>query len=98
MAIDKFDLAILMILQEDARASLQEISRRVGLSSTPCWTRIKRMETEGVIQGYTVRVDQRTRTIAYGLRLRAGGRGGDCEGGVHAAIVRPVGEKRLLIF
>jgi len=63
MAIDKFDLAILMILQEDARASLQEISRRVGLSSTPCWTRIKRMETEGVIQGYTVRVDP----LAIGL-------------------------------
>ena len=63
MAIDKFDLAILMILQEDARASLQEISKRVGLSSTPCWTRIKRMESEGVIQGYTVKVDP----IAIGL-------------------------------
>ena len=63
MAIDKFDLAILMILQEDARASLQEISKRVGLSSTPCWTRIKRMESEGVIQGYTVKVDP----LAIGL-------------------------------
>src|SRR6476620_8408666 len=63
MAIDKFDLAILMILQQDARASLQEISKRVGLSSTPCWTRIKRMESEGVIQGYTVRVDP----LAIGL-------------------------------
>lgn len=57
MAIDKFDLAILKVLQEDARASLQAISERVGLSSTPCWARIKRMESEGVIQGYTVRVD-----------------------------------------
>jgi len=63
MPIDKFDLAILMILQQDARASLQEISKRVGLSSTPCWTRIKRMESEGIIQGYTVRVDP----IAVGL-------------------------------
>ena len=63
MAIDKFDLAILIILQQDARASLQEISKRVGLSSTPCWTRIKRMEREGIIQGYTVRVDP----IAIGL-------------------------------
>jgi Lrp/AsnC family transcriptional regulator, leucine-responsive regulatory protein len=63
MAIDKFDLAILVILQEDARASLQEISKRVGLSSTPCWTRIKRMESEGVIQGYTVKVDP----LAIGL-------------------------------
>ena len=57
MKVDKFDLAILKVLQEDARASLQIISERVGLSSTPCWARIKRMESEGVIQGYTVRVD-----------------------------------------
>jgi len=57
MSIDKFDLAILSVLQKDARASLQDISKHVGLSPTPCWTRIKRMETEGVIQGYTVRVD-----------------------------------------
>ena len=57
MPVDKFDLAILEVLQDDARASLQAISAHVGLSSTPCWARIKRMESEGVIQGYTVRVD-----------------------------------------
>jgi Lrp/AsnC family leucine-responsive transcriptional regulator len=57
MELDKFDLAILAVLQQDARASLQDISARVGLSTTPCWTRIKKMETEGVIQGYTVRID-----------------------------------------
>lgn len=57
MELDKFDLAILAVLQRDARASLQEISGEVGLSTTPCWTRIKKMEAEGVIQGYTVRVD-----------------------------------------
>jgi Lrp/AsnC family leucine-responsive transcriptional regulator len=57
MPLDKFDLAILSILQRDARASLQDISSQVGLSTTPCWTRIKKMESEGVIQGYTVRID-----------------------------------------
>lgn len=57
MELDKFDLAILGVLQKDARASLQDISAEVGLSTTPCWNRIKRMETEGVIQGYTVRID-----------------------------------------
>jgi Lrp/AsnC family leucine-responsive transcriptional regulator len=55
--MDKFDLAILSVLQHDARASLQDISAAVGLSTTPCWTRIKKMESEGVIQGYTVRID-----------------------------------------
>jgi Lrp/AsnC family leucine-responsive transcriptional regulator len=57
MLPDKFDLAILSVLQQDARASLQDISAQVGLSTTPCWNRIKKMETEGVIQGYTVRID-----------------------------------------
>src|SRR4030095_17048510 len=57
MALDKFDLAILAGLQQDARASLQEVSSRVGLTSTPCWTRIKKVESHGVIQGYPVRLD-----------------------------------------
>jgi len=57
MNLDKFDLAILRVLQQDARASLQEISGQVGLSSTPCWNRIKRLEAEGVILGYTVRIN-----------------------------------------
>ena len=57
MTVDKFDLAILKVLQEDARASLQDISKRVGLSPTPCWNRIRKMEADGVIQGYTVRID-----------------------------------------
>jgi Lrp/AsnC family leucine-responsive transcriptional regulator len=64
MDLDKFDLAILAVLQRDARASLQEISAQVGLSTTPCWTRIKKMETEGVIQGYTVQLDP----VAIGFR------------------------------
>ena len=58
MELDNFDIAILGVLRDDARASLQDISAKVGLSTTPCWNRIKKMETEGVIQGYTVRIDQ----------------------------------------
>jgi Lrp/AsnC family leucine-responsive transcriptional regulator len=57
MELDKFDLAILAALQRDARMSLQDISREVGLTSSPCWTRIKRMEEAGVIEGYSVRVN-----------------------------------------
>ena len=57
MGTDSFDFAILRVLREDARASLHDISERVGLSTTPCWNRIKKMEASGVIQGYTVRID-----------------------------------------
>ena len=57
MNLDKFDLAILKVLQQNARASLNDIGAAVGLSSTPCWNRIKRMESAGVIRGYTVDID-----------------------------------------
>ena len=57
MDLDRLDQQILACLQTDARQSLAEIGARVGLSTTPCWNRIKRMEAAGVITGYTVRVD-----------------------------------------
>ena len=57
MKLDKFDRAILGALQIDARLSLHELSAKVGLTSSPCWARIKRMEESGVIEGYTVRVN-----------------------------------------
>lgn len=55
--LDKHDVAILRALQRNARASLQEVSEEVGLTTSPCWTRIKRLEESGVIEGYTVRVN-----------------------------------------
>lgn len=55
--MDKIDRKILQVLQADSRASLQEISQAVGLSSTPCWGRIKKMEEAGVIEGYTIRLN-----------------------------------------
>jgi Lrp/AsnC family leucine-responsive transcriptional regulator len=54
---DKQDLTILRVLLADSRKSLQEIGKEVGLSTTSCWNRIKRMEAAGAIQGYTVKVD-----------------------------------------
>ncbi len=57
MELDKFDIAILEALQNDARLSLQELGKQVGLTASPCWTRIRRMEDAGVIEGYAVRVN-----------------------------------------
>jgi Lrp/AsnC family leucine-responsive transcriptional regulator len=57
MELDKFDISILEALQRDARISMQDLSSHVGLTSSPCWTRIKRMEEAGVIEGYAVRVN-----------------------------------------
>ena len=57
MNLDKFDIAILEALQKDARLSLQELGKQVGLTASPCWSRVKRMEEAGVIEGYSVRVN-----------------------------------------
>ena len=55
--MDKIDRKILAELQHNGRASLQEISQAVGLSSTPCWTRMKKLEDTGVIERYTVNLN-----------------------------------------
>ena len=48
--VDRLDRKILQILQEDATVPVAEIGRRIGLSTTPCWRRIQKLEEDGVIQ------------------------------------------------
>ncbi|MEM7750466.1 MAG: Lrp/AsnC family transcriptional regulator, partial [Pseudomonadota bacterium] len=48
--MDKMDLKILRILQEDCTRAVAEIGKEVGLSTTPCWRRIQKLEEAGVIQ------------------------------------------------
>ena len=62
--MDRLDRKILAVLQGNARASLQEIGQAVGLSPSPCWGRIKKMEEAGVIEGYTVRINPRALDLA----------------------------------
>src|SRR5688572_32250913 len=52
--MDALDRKILSVLQSNARASLQEVGQAVGLSTSPCWERIRKLEQAGVIEGYTV--------------------------------------------
>ena len=47
--MDAIDRKILAVVQEDASLSVAEIGQRVGLSSTPCWKRLQRLEANGVI-------------------------------------------------
>ncbi len=55
--LDKKDLLILNQLQNNGRMKVTELAPKVGLSVTPCQIRIKKMEEEGVISGYTALVD-----------------------------------------
>lgn len=50
MALDKIDRKILTLLQKDATMPVAEVGRKVGLSTTPCWRRIQKMEEDGVIK------------------------------------------------
>src|SRR6201990_1167721 len=55
--MDAIDRKILAVLQQDASLSVAEVGSRVGLSSTPCWKRIQKLEAEGVIQRRVAVVD-----------------------------------------
>ena len=51
--LDKTDLRILKILQENGRITIKELSQKVHLSPTPVFDRVRRMESSGVIERYT---------------------------------------------
>src|SRR6202012_2560574 len=57
--LDAIDRKILTVLQQDASLSVAEIGDRVGLSSTPCWKRIQRLEADGGILRRVALVDQK---------------------------------------
>ena len=65
--MDRFDRKIVALLQEDATLSIAQISHRVGLSQTPCWRRIQRLEADGVLLRRVAIVSPES----LGLRLTA---------------------------
>src|SRR5690625_3752342 len=56
--MDKIDLKILGSLQNNAKASVQQVSEQVGLSVAPVWRRIKNLEEKKIITGYHAAVDR----------------------------------------
>ena len=55
--IDAFDRKIIAVLEKDGRLSVTELAKRVGLSKTPCQTRLKRLTDRGYIRGFKAVVD-----------------------------------------
>jgi Lrp/AsnC family transcriptional regulator len=55
--LDNIDRAILRLLSNDASLSLNDIADKVGLTATPCWKRIKRMEETGIIKARVAVLD-----------------------------------------
>src|SRR5690242_17407269 len=69
-ALDALDAAILRVLAEDARTPMRELAQRVGLSAPSATERVRRLETAGVIEGYTVRVNAGALGLPVGAILR----------------------------
>jgi len=65
--MDRIDQKILDALQVDGRVPVVELAESIGLSSTPCHRRIKKLEAGGIITGYTARIDLQR----YGLTVNA---------------------------
>ncbi|MEM7061139.1 MAG: Lrp/AsnC family transcriptional regulator [Pseudomonadota bacterium] len=57
--LDEIDRRILKALVADGRITNSQLAEKVGLSSSPCWQRVRRLENEGYIAGYTAILDQK---------------------------------------
>jgi Lrp/AsnC family transcriptional regulator len=57
--MDRFDRAILAALQTDASLPMAELADRIGLTATPCWRRVQRLETQGVIRKRVALLERR---------------------------------------
>lgn len=66
-AMDATDRKILTLLQENAAQPVAEIARKVGLSVTPCWRRIQRMEETGIIRKRVALLD--SKAIGVGMSV-----------------------------
>ena len=67
MKLDRLDARIIAELQQDGRRSVVELGERIGLTGTPCSRRVKQLEQQGVILGYTAVVDP----VRLGLKVQA---------------------------
>ena len=56
--LDRHDLAIIAALQKDGRSTITALADKVGLSSTPCQIRLKRLQDQGFITGYVALVNK----------------------------------------
>src|SRR5690606_3073353 len=65
--MDRLDWKIIAALEEDGRASFADLGERVGLSKSPCWSRVRNLEKLGVIAGYAASLDP----FALGLEVQS---------------------------
>ncbi|MFW8634811.1 Lrp/AsnC family transcriptional regulator [Cribrihabitans pelagius] len=59
MRLDDRDIEILRVLSREGRITKSALAERIGLSPTPCWDRLKKLEQAGLIEGYGARINLR---------------------------------------
>ena len=52
MSLDQAEISILKLLQNEGRVTNQELADKMGMSASPCWRKVRKLEDEGVIEGY----------------------------------------------
>lgn len=57
MQLDQRDLEILRVLSQEGRITKAALADRIGLSATPCWDRLKKLEKAGLIEGYRAQIN-----------------------------------------
>jgi Lrp/AsnC family leucine-responsive transcriptional regulator len=67
VSLDRIDAKILQLLSQDGRMSWRDLADRIGLSLTPTLRRIRRLESEGLISGYSARIDEQR--LGYGITM-----------------------------
>ena len=79
LELDRLDRKILTILQRDGRIPMTELAQQIGLSTSPCSERVKRMERGGVITGYHARVSPEAlgKTLLVFVEIRLAAKSGD---------------------
>jgi Lrp/AsnC family transcriptional regulator len=72
--LDRFDRLILAAIQEDATISVSDLAERIGLTATPCWRRMQKLEERGVIKKRVALLDPKTLglgvTVFIAIRTR----------------------------
>lgn len=65
--MDRLDWKIIDVLEQHGRQSFAELGETVGLSKSPCWSRVRSLEGQGIITGYAARLDP----FALGLKVQS---------------------------
>ncbi|AUM90559.1 Lrp/AsnC family transcriptional regulator [Clostridium botulinum] len=79
MKLDEIDVLILQELQKDSRLSIRELSKRINLSPPSVTERVRRLEDDGVIEGYTIKINKKKLGLSIDCMIKVTMKNGQYE-------------------